>query len=582
MYSFTPENNPGGGGWTIMVFSLGSLYEDYDHLKNIWTKSNVALPLVRYTGCTLKFFQSDVTDYIVIYDTCWPMVDTPDTHADCSPSRMLQRKHKIIIPSKQTQNRKKPYKRVKIKPPHQMLNRWYFQKDICDTPLLMLQATAISLTNPFANTAALSNNINFLSLNTFLFANPQFQHFPLTTGYSHKILQGKSMYLYANHTEKPNQDGEQLKTWLKEMHFLGNTKENQPGKPYKDFINAGNNSKQNWGNPFYHEFLERTSETSYTIYTSNRTTLEVEQYLKAEGTTTIKNTDFQIITGPIAYKLTYNPSKDTGENKIYLIDTQKQITYDEPENQNLIYEGLPLYNLMWGWTDFIKKLKIINTIDYNTILVIKSKVFDDNTLNIVLPIDLDFLDGYDPYQPHEHNTYQQNYYNKQNWFPKLQFQEQTINHICTSGPGSPNTKQYLQSLCKYSFYFKWGGCPKQLPKALNPCLQSKWPTPDNINGRLTIQNPNTSPETELYCWDWEKDFVTDQAIKRIQQYTLTDETLFSPTETKSTAKVLQKEKTAKEEEKNLLLKLNHLRKQRLHLELKCKLQLQKLKSKTVT
>ncbi len=204
-----------------------------------------------------------------------------------------------------------------------MMNRWYFQKDICDTPLLMLQATAISLTNPFANTAALSNNINFLSLNTFLFANPQFQHFPLTTGYSHKILQGKSMYLYANHTEKPNQD-DKLKEWLKEMHFLGNTKENQPGKPYKDFINGGNNSKQNWGNPFYHEFLERTSETSYTIYTSNRTTLEVEQYLKAEGTTTIKNTDFQVITGPIAYKLTYNPSKDTGENKIYLIDTQKQ------------------------------------------------------------------------------------------------------------------------------------------------------------------------------------------------------------------------------------------------------------------
>lgn len=83
-----------------MVFSLGSLYEDYDHLQNIWTSSNAALPLVRYTGCTIKLFQSEETDYAFIYDRCWPMVDTPDTHADSSPSRMTQRYHKILVPSK--------------------------------------------------------------------------------------------------------------------------------------------------------------------------------------------------------------------------------------------------------------------------------------------------------------------------------------------------------------------------------------------------------------------------------------------------------------------------------------------------
>ncbi len=37
----------------------------------------------------MKFYQSDVTDYMVVYDTCWPMVDTYLTHADASPTSML-------------------------------------------------------------------------------------------------------------------------------------------------------------------------------------------------------------------------------------------------------------------------------------------------------------------------------------------------------------------------------------------------------------------------------------------------------------------------------------------------------------
>lgn len=584
MYSFTPINQPGGGGWSIMVFSLGSLYEDYDHMLNLWTVSNLGLPLVRYTGCCFKFFQCEHTDYVVIYDTCWPMVDTPDTHADCAPGRMLTRKHRIIIPSRDTKHRRKPYKKVKIRPPSQMTNKWYFQKDICNTPLLMLTVSAVNLNKPFCNDNCISNNITFQSLNTFLFQNPQFQHFPLTTGYSHKILNGHSMYLYATLRHQPPTTAD-LKDFLNSLIFLGNPKENQPGKPYSEYINGGNNTKQNWGNPFYRNYLDRGPETSYTIYTSKITTLEIESYLKNSVTSTIKNTDFQTITGPITYILTYNPTKDTGENTIYLIDTQKTATYDLPENQSLIYEGLPLYYLLWGWTDFIKKLKIINTLDYNSILLIRTKVFSDNTLNIIFPIDEDFLDGYDPYQHHSPDFHQQDHYNNQNWFPKLQFQNQTINKICMSGPHTPKPQNtYLQAQCKYTFYFKWGGCPKKLEKAFDPCLQSKWPTPDNIAGRLTIQNPNTKPQTELYTWDWDEDYIKEKAIKRIQTYTSPIEPLLISTESKANPKAIkaQEESPSKEEEKNLFLQLHELRRRRLHLELQCKLQLAKLKSPKVT
>lgn len=217
----------------------------------------------------------------------------------------------------------------------------------------MTTTTAISLTNPFANSNSLSNNLVFLCLNPFLFSNPHFQHFPETTGYSHKILNGKSMYLYANHQQRPNNDT-QLTEWLKSLIFLGNTTTNQPGREYQDYYQNGNNSKINWGNPFYHRYLETTSDTSYTIFTSSVTTLEIVSQLKGITQSNVKVTNFQEITGPIIYKVTYNPTKDTGLNKAYLINTSQQITLDEPENKNLIIEGYPLYNMLWGWTDFIK------------------------------------------------------------------------------------------------------------------------------------------------------------------------------------------------------------------------------------
>nr|UGV34846.1 MAG: ORF1 [TTV-like mini virus] len=587
VYSNVPINQPGGGGWGLLVFSLGSLYEDYDHLNNIWTTSNAGLPLVRYTGCQFKFYQTENTDYIVTYDTCWPMVDTPHTHADSSPFRMLVKRHKIVMPSKQTKNRKRPYKKVKIKPPHQMTNRWYFQKDICNTPLVMLTATAVQLTTPFANINELSNNITFYSLNTFIFQNPNFEHPPETTGYSHKILNGFSMYLYATTTKKPanaDSDTNAFKEWLKTLIFLGNPRENKQGKPLGEILTQ--NTKSNWGNPFYHRYLEIGDEddVSYTIYTSQCTTINIINKIQGQNPDTVKATNFQTITGPIIYTLTYNPEKDTGLNKIYLLKTWGPATLDEPEDQNLIFEGFPLPNLTWGWTDFVKKLNKINDLDRHSLLLIKTKNFNDNTLNVFMPIDLDFIQGHDPYQPDKENSYQTDNYNYNNWFPKVQFQDQTINEIATSQPASPHKNEYLQAFCNYKFYFKWGGCPKTLEKAYDPCLQSKWTTPDNIQGRLTIQNPNTAPETELYCWDWDKDYVKDSAIARIQEYTKTVEPFISITETKFQPKAIKKQEKDKttEEEETLFLKLHQLRKERLHLELKYKLQLMQLKSTKAT
>ncbi len=76
-----------------MVFSLASLFEDNQHLANIWTASNAGLNLVRYLKSTFRFYQHEFVDYIVIPRLCYPMTTSPLDHANAQPYRaLLERK----------------------------------------------------------------------------------------------------------------------------------------------------------------------------------------------------------------------------------------------------------------------------------------------------------------------------------------------------------------------------------------------------------------------------------------------------------------------------------------------------------
>nr|UGV35293.1 MAG: ORF1 [TTV-like mini virus] len=569
IYSKTPEHGPGGGGWSLIVFSLDSMFEDWQHLENIWTTSNAGLPLVRYMGCKFKFYQTENLDYCVSYDRCWPMLDTPYTHADSAPQRMLMKKHKFTIPSRKTQRNKKPYKKCFIKPPTQMTNKWYFQRDICKIPLVMLTTTGVSLTNPYCNPKAHSNCISIKCLSPTIFQNPAFQSYPQTSGYSPKTAQNMTdhrehnMYLWAT-TE--NITTHITKTNITQFHLvpLTNTKDYQAGTPILN--DTWENKPKNWGNPFYHTYLD---EQSYTVYISDMSPTNAKELLSkasdAQYSLTLPST-------PLIYTVRYNPASDTGEgNETYLINNSSGTNWNPPENENLKIDGFPLYFLCWGWTDWVKKSQNTINPDENYIQVIKTNQFDIK-LPYYIPIDMDFIEGYDPYveHPHDGTAILPSTHSQQHWYLKLQFQEQSIEKICMSGPGCPRTDYYMQVYCKYYFYFKFGGCPKTLEKAYNPCQQPRWTTADNISGRLEITNPNTPPQTEIFSWDWQNDYVTEQCIERIKQYTEIDRPTFSITESKSSAKALskiQKEDQAhqKKEEEDLINQLHQLQQQRLQL-----------------
>nr|ALN98244.1 ORF1 [Chimpanzee anellovirus] len=543
IYSYVPQEEPGGGGWTIMIESLSSLWDDFQRLKNIWTHSNAGLPLARYQGVTLTFYQSPYTDYIVQISNCLPKVDTKYTHADSCPSRMLQRKHTIKVPSLETKKRKKPYKRIFIKPPRQMENKWYFQKDICTTPLLMIIGTAVDFRYPFAGSKARSNNITLDCLNTTLFQIHNFDNLA-TNGYQPK----QNTYLYAYRNDEDPHDKPNTITDKEKQHviYLGNTKDNQPGTyTFTDF--TINNKLEKWGNIFWHDYFTGTIP----IYESDQSPTQLNTSWKP----------LKRLTEPLIKKVKYNPEKDKGEsNTIYLVQNYVYTAWTKPTSKNLLMEGFPLYIMCWGIIDWWEKLNEASNLLTNYIFCIETDQFSDKWAPYVV-LDAYFEEGEGPYLS-PITTYDQKH-----WHPQVRFQTNSINNICMSGPGCPRSpyENYMQAKFTYKFHFKWGGCPKTIEKPYDPCSQPIWNIPSNITERLQIENPNITPQTILQRWDWRRDYIKEKAIKRLRKYSPTNKTLQTFTEHLRSPEILRQtseeedsSQTSEEEKTPLKTKLKQL------------------------
>nr|UGV39607.1 MAG: ORF1 [TTV-like mini virus] len=489
MYSYTPEHTPGGGGWSMMVFSLASMYEDYQHYENIFTKSNAGLPLVIYKGAKFRFFQHLDVDYIVVPRICYPMTDTPLDHANSQPYRALLEYRKIIIPSVKTKPLKRRSKSKFFRPPAQMRNNWYFQKKIADVPLLMLTTISCSLTSLYINPSWSSNNITITSLNTLLFQNHNFDDPSATSGYKPR----ENMFLYTTG------NGGELKS-KNQLIKLANTKDYITGTVIN---NDSQNKMSNWGNPFHHYYFN----PDVRIYQSNK---DWNQLSTTEQTF---KTEIQLLSQPLYVKLRYNPDKDTGEgNKAYFVKNYHDSGWDQPENLKAYIEGFPLYILFWGWIDWIKKLRPIDRVDTNHIIVIKSPFFDGN-LQYIVPIDKAFLDGEGIYGTEKTTQ------DIQHWHPQTKFQQSTINTICECGPGvaKPSYKTSFEAHTKYCFYLKWGGCPKTLEKIYDPSLQQDYPIPSNQLQTIQITDPRQKPEYETQTFDYRRDIITTTAAERIKK-----------------------------------------------------------------
>nr|UGV37896.1 MAG: ORF1 [TTV-like mini virus] len=535
--SVIPEHMPAGGGWSQMIFSMASLYEDNQHLQNIWTQSNAGLNLVRYLGASITFYQHPYIDYIVVPRLCYPMTTSPLDHANAQPYRALLEKKKYIIPSINTKPLRKRARKIKFKVPAQLTNHWYFQKNLCNTPLLMLTTTSCSLQKFYINSNWKSNNVTVTSLNTRLFTQPNFAEYPTTSGY--KVKSNFFLYTSASAQDKITNKNQLIK--------LANTKDNTPGVA---ITKSDQNKASNWGNPFNKHNLD----PNITLFISQNDWQNFEEGDKPNGLSGITT-----LTEPLYYKCRYTPDKDTGEgNEVYWVKNYTGGDWQQPENFTLKIEGLPLYIALWGWIDYTKKVRNIQRVNEDHILVIKSNFFDTKLPCYVL-LDDSFRNDNGPYNIEPNN------YDKTHFYPQTQQQFISINTICQSGPATPkpgiDTSYDIH--CRYNFKFKFGGCPETLEKVYDPCSQQVYPVPNNQLQTATITNPETSPEKEIYCFDYRRDMLTKSAADRITKYkTITDSIQSITDGSKSTAQVpealqekINETQTQKKKKEKLLLQL---------------------------
>ncbi len=105
MYKYVRPKYPGGGGFGIQLYSLQYLYDQYRLRNNIWTQSNEYKDLCRYIKCVMHFYRHRKVDFVVVYERQGPFTIDQFTYMEYHPYMMLQKKHKIVIPSLETNPR---------------------------------------------------------------------------------------------------------------------------------------------------------------------------------------------------------------------------------------------------------------------------------------------------------------------------------------------------------------------------------------------------------------------------------------------------------------------------------------------
>lgn len=509
--SIAPHHFPGGGGFGIIQFTLQGLYEQFVKATNWWTQTNCSLPLIRYNYCNLKFYRTENFDYVVKIIRCYPLKATNDLYMSTQPSILMRDKHSILIPCRKNGKNRKPYKRVRVKPPTQMSNGWFFQKDLCNFPLLVILTSSASFDRYYTNSKSKSATIGFISLNTQTFQYHDWQD-PPTTGYKPQ----DNMWFWGTENGADDPDEEPLPNLI----YLGGTNNHSKGIPVKTQQNYASLPKI-WGNIFHEDYLFGTSQ----IYVSNKPPSEVVTYIVQNQNKKVK--DYEGITPrtlPLTVECRYNPFNDKStNNNTYMVSNHSDHTKWHPiDNIETQRPNLPLWLSTWGFMDWMKKAQIISQPELNYVTVIESDFISSNPkLKYYVPIDDTMQIGQSPYI----ETLSQS--DAKHWYPKGTFQIKTLNTIASTGPGTIKLQpdQSCEAHFEYDFRFKIGGCPPAMEKLCDPSKQNKYPIPNTKLQTTSLQSPASPIETYLYNFDERHGIITEKASKRIKKDYGTEQTL---------------------------------------------------------
>nr|UHK03898.1 MAG: ORF1 [Torque teno midi virus] len=484
---FTVSKGYGGGGFGVEKFTLQYLYQENKAGNNIWTQSNTMLDLVRYTGCQFIFWRHPTVDFVGKYSRAYPMQLTKYAYAETHPQQIMLSRHKFVIPSLASKPRGRRYVRVKIKPPQQMSTKWFFQESSAQTGLVQLQTAACDLR--YAHLGCCNQN----QLATLLTLNTDF-------------------YQYAGWGNRTNPQVPTRTNWY---------------EPYNNaaIITMVVDSKGN-------DVTIQTTSTNYDESVSINKGWWQPKLLQAVK---IKQPGEQNI--PIKV-VRYNPTRDTGVGTaVWLVNVVNRSYHPPKTDLDLYLEGLPLWQLLFGFTDWVKKKKEDPTFLQTYYLAFKTKALEPapGINQVIIPVDYSFIKGTGPFGTAT-TTYQQKH-----WYPTLQHQYESINAIVQTGPFIPKLDNQKNSTWElysnYKFYFKFGGAEMPDPTTADPTKQGQYDVPDKLCKTIQITNPEKqTPANTLHYWDYRRGIITSTAYKRMCENAETDSDISIPSAAKKKKK----------------------------------------------
>nr|UHM25992.1 MAG: ORF1 [Torque teno midi virus] len=482
---YAPPKAPAGGGFAVERFSLQYLYEEWVFRRNIWTKTNILKDLCRYLYCRFTFYRHPETDFIVSYERQPPFDLTKDTYPLTHPQQQLLSRHKKLILSKFTNPTGKRKIRFKVRPPKQMITKWFFTHHFCTAPLLLLRGAAANFSYSNISPSAVNNQISIYFLNLNFYKNVN---------------------------------------W-------GN--EGIPTSPYLPYPQIANPLyiKYKKGNNIVTESINKPSDYASSVtYSQGYFQPRLLQAIATGSQAT------QLGQGALPINVCrYNPIADSGEqNAIWLCATVNNNTDPPTTDKVLIDKGRPLWLMLYGFFSYVLTVKKDKQFLDQHYLVMQSPslYFLPGVVknSKVIPIDLNFINGNAPY-----NEYLTDFM-KNHWYPTIKHQVETINAIVEVGPYIPKLSNMKNSTWElnyfYQFHFKWGGPEITDQEVENPSHLPEYTVPDTLHGTVQVSNPSKQiPASYLHAWDYRRGIVTQRALKRIYKHIETDTEFEPETET---------------------------------------------------
>ena len=536
-----------------MRFSLSVLYQEHQRHMNFWTRSNDDLELTRYLGATITVYRHPDQDFLLVYNRKSPLGGNIYTAPSLHPGNAMLAKHKIIIPSLETRKRGRKKIKIRIAPPTLFVDKWYFQKDICDLTLFNLNAVAVDLRFPFCSPQTDNTCVTFqvlqsvyneyLSINAFNGTTQTDTNTPLT---KLKTFLNKAFPGTREHSVNA------LNTFRTEGCM---------SHPKVNKFTPDNPSTQNLTDKYFSSKDALWGDAIYLVKEQNLSTLIEKLANNAKNyfqkmidekypNSWLGNLAHTHLTGiysppylsqgrispeiPGLYtEIIYNPYTDKGiGNRIWIDYLTKEDNIYKPGQSKCLLENMPMWTLVFGYQDWVKK-ELNNWVvsaQARALIVCPytvPKLYHENNPDYgFVAFSYKFGEGRMP----DGSTYVPIQY-RGKWYVNLLHQQAVFEDIARSGPFAPKqNKPSTQLVAKYKFDFNWGGNPISTQVVRDPCTQSTFEIPGGgiLPRRIQVINPKVlGPSYSFKSFDVRRGLFSTQSIKRVSEQHETSEFLFS-------------------------------------------------------